>query len=259
MLNGRRYAKEYVNCLQAQTYTNWEAIVIDDGSNDGSPELLLSLTAGDPRFRLILNTTPREIQGPYQARNTGLMVARGDLICFIDIDDQWLPDKLLRQKMLLDTQPSVKLVYSAYVRKKQSCRFGKIRRKPSFLRTKDLALFANPIPMLTACARKNAIGDTIFPPCNHEDFIFWHSIIKKLSQHEICADKKVVAVYCIRPESLSGNKVRAARWIWLCYREIGYNVVLSTVAILIRCLYQLGMWLMEAFSLPYELRDKEAE
>lgn len=67
--NGLRDVHRYVECLQSQTYRHWEAIVVDDGSCDGGMELLQQLTAADPRFRLNHNSLPKQIPGPYQARN----------------------------------------------------------------------------------------------------------------------------------------------------------------------------------------------
>ena len=69
----------------AQTYTDFEAVVVDDGSTDGTLELLQSLT--DPRLRLMHHHN----RGVSFTRNQGIRAARGRYIAFLDADDQWLP------------------------------------------------------------------------------------------------------------------------------------------------------------------------
>lgn len=76
--------------IRAQTFQDWELIAVDDGSKDGSAELI----AGDPRFRLLRH---EENRGASAARNTALAAAEGELVALIDSDDEWLPQKLERQ------------------------------------------------------------------------------------------------------------------------------------------------------------------
>jgi glycosyltransferase involved in cell wall biosynthesis len=76
--------------IRAQTFDDWELIAVDDGSTDGSAELI----AGDPRFRLLHHEVNR---GAAAARNTALAAAKGEFIALIDSDDEWLPQKLERQ------------------------------------------------------------------------------------------------------------------------------------------------------------------
>ena len=76
--------------IRAQTFTDWELIAVDDGSQDGSAELI----TGDPRYRLLRHDVNR---GASAARNTALAAAQGEYIALIDSDDEWLPAKLERQ------------------------------------------------------------------------------------------------------------------------------------------------------------------
>ena len=75
-----------------QTYTSFEVLVVDDGSQDGTPGFLAGLS--DPRLRTLRNPRPR---GAAAARNRALRLARGEFIAFLDDDDEWLPRKLERQ------------------------------------------------------------------------------------------------------------------------------------------------------------------
>ncbi|WP_375230711.1 glycosyltransferase family 2 protein [Roseobacter sp. S98] len=76
--------------LIAQSFTNWEAICVDDASTDESAEIIARHAAADSRFRLVQNTGA----GPSDARNYGASLARGDYLSFCDADDLWTPDRL---------------------------------------------------------------------------------------------------------------------------------------------------------------------
>jgi glycosyltransferase involved in cell wall biosynthesis len=84
--------------LLGQTYPHIEIVVVDDGSTDGSREALSRLD--DPRIRVVLLD---QNMGPSAARNRGLEHASGHYLCFLDSDDEYLPEKIARQVRLLET------------------------------------------------------------------------------------------------------------------------------------------------------------
>jgi glycosyltransferase involved in cell wall biosynthesis len=101
VLNMRRFLPDAVDSVYAQTIGDWEILLADDGSDDGSLEIALEYVRRDsPRVR-VLAPSPSDIHGASAARNRGLRVARGEYIAFLDADDIWLPDKLEHQKKLL--------------------------------------------------------------------------------------------------------------------------------------------------------------
>lgn len=87
-----------LNSLRAQSWTDFEALIIDDGSTDGSAEVARAACAGDARFTVIV----QDNQGLSGARNTGLDRARGDVIGFLDGDDRLHPEFLARMLAVLD-------------------------------------------------------------------------------------------------------------------------------------------------------------
>lgn len=84
----KEYISECVESLLAQTYTNLEILLVDDGSTDGSGEICDEYAAKDSRVRVVHQGN----QGPSAARNTGLDYAKGEFVAFVDSDDVALPD-----------------------------------------------------------------------------------------------------------------------------------------------------------------------
>jgi teichuronic acid biosynthesis glycosyltransferase TuaG len=247
VLNGVNYIDSYVRCLQLQTFTNWEAVVIDDGSTDGSVRRLQEATAADPRFRLARNTIPRKLPGPYQARNIGLSLARGEFVCFLDIDDCWLPNKLAFQNTHLTANPQTMLVYSAYIRARVGAITGQFRCTPTLLAPHCWVYFVNPVPMLTACVHRKIIAGVRFKPCHHEDYLFWHSIFQRLRPEQVAQEPYPLAIYLVHAGSLSANKFQAIGWIWQCYRQFGYTRLLAAAALFARGLFQFWLIMGEIF------------
>src|SRR5262249_35838237 len=105
--NGSRFLRPAIDSVLAQTYSDFELVVVDDASTDGSAELVESYT--DPRIRLHRNERTLGIPG---ALNAGLALARGEYVARFDCDDLCLPERLERQVALLDDEPQVALAGS---------------------------------------------------------------------------------------------------------------------------------------------------
>lgn len=96
--NAARYLERALRSVFEQSLPPDEIIVVDDGSTDGTPELLA-------RFADRLRVLRQANAGPAAARNRGIEAAKGELICFQDADDEWLPEKLAKQVALLEARP----------------------------------------------------------------------------------------------------------------------------------------------------------
>lgn len=93
--NRARILRHAIDSVLAQTYADREIIVVDDGSTDNTVEVLRS-------YGSQIKWLKQANQGPSKARNAGLAIASGEIITFLDSDDQWLPTKLARQVSLLN-------------------------------------------------------------------------------------------------------------------------------------------------------------
>ena len=96
--NGEAHLADAVKCLQAQDFADWEAVVVDDGSTDGTPRLVDELARQEPRVRAVHQPNG----GVSKARNRGLDEARGDWIVWLDADDSYVPGALRRIAELAD-------------------------------------------------------------------------------------------------------------------------------------------------------------
>jgi glycosyltransferase involved in cell wall biosynthesis len=95
--NAEKYLKECLDSMLTQTFTDFELLLIDDGSTDGSAAMIAALP--DPRIRYVKN---EKNMGIARTRNRGLELARGEYIAFIDSDDVSVPQRLEKQVAFMD-------------------------------------------------------------------------------------------------------------------------------------------------------------
>ena len=95
--NGAAHLESAVRCLQGQSFGDWEAVIVDDGSTDATPEIAERLAAGDARLRVFHQPNG----GVSVARNRGLDEARGEWVVWLDADDAWVEGALARLAALV--------------------------------------------------------------------------------------------------------------------------------------------------------------
>ena len=110
-LNEEKFIHEAIESVQNQTYTNWELLLIDDGSDDASTEIAQSYAKMFNNHIRYLEHEGHQNCGTSASRNLGLNNARGDFIAFLDADDIWLPWKLETQVPTLLAQPEAGMLY----------------------------------------------------------------------------------------------------------------------------------------------------
>jgi glycosyltransferase involved in cell wall biosynthesis len=114
LYNKAAYISRCLRSVSAQTYRDFEAIVVDDGSTDGGDRILDTIS--EPKLRVLRQANA----GPGAARNRGLREARGEYVAFLDADDEWLPEYLATSIRALDQTPNAAAVTSSYFEGRRS-------------------------------------------------------------------------------------------------------------------------------------------
>ncbi len=112
-LNPGRWLNEAVDSLIAQSYTNWELILVNDGSTQADSEIALQYARQFPHKIKYVEHEGRVNKGLPVSRNAGISKSSGELIAVLDADDVWLPEKLQHQLKLFRQMPDVQMICEA--------------------------------------------------------------------------------------------------------------------------------------------------
>ncbi len=112
-LNGEKFIREAIESVLAQTYDNWELLLVDDGSTDNSAKIALEYTQRYPVKARYLEHEGHVNRGMSASRNLGVSHTRGEYIALLDADDVWLPRKLEQQVEILNALAEVGMVYGS--------------------------------------------------------------------------------------------------------------------------------------------------
>ena len=201
---------ESIDSVIAQTFKDWELLVVDDSSSDQTAVLVEDYAARDPRIQLIRADRNLKVAG---ARNLGMSRAQGRYVAFLDSDDWWLKPKLEMQKAAFDA--GAKLVYSSYWRFFPDGRKTLVKCRPSI--SFRHFYFFNPIGNLTGAFDREALGPVEQQAVRHEDFLMWYQLVTKAGRgHGI---EMPLAMYRVTSNSLSGSKLSSASWHWNILRN----------------------------------------
>lgn len=114
--NEEQFLEEAIESVLAQTYGDYELLLVDDGSRESSSAIARGYAARLPQRVRYLEHDDHANRGMSATRNLGLEHARGELIAFIDADDVWLPNKLSEQVALMDARAAAAAVFGAVLR-----------------------------------------------------------------------------------------------------------------------------------------------
>lgn len=214
--NASAFIAGTLDSILAQTYTNWEAIIIDDCSTDASVEIINSYVAKDNRFRLL--QCPSNTGGPAGPRNFGLKAADGDYIAFLDSDDLWLPNKLEAQlKFMADKNAHLSSTSYSLIDEKGNDLVKVVKAEPKMYFNKYLRKTS--IGFSTSVIKRDLLQGIEFKKLPiAEDFAFWLDVFR--NGDVMFGLDEVLAKYRVQKTSLSANKFKSARQIWKIYRNI---------------------------------------
>lgn len=193
-----------IDSVLNQHFSDWELLIVDDASDDGTPELVRSRYLHDPRISIhVLSHN----QGAAVARNTAIEKARGRFIAFLDSDDYWFPEKLTCQVRALETSDAC-LVFSQYkIMQNDDETSAMIASAPPNLYYPDL-LRGNPIGCLTAIYDTEKTGKVFMPLVRRrQDWGLWLRLLR--GGQRALGLQQPLAVLRIRKGSLSANKIRS--------------------------------------------------
>lgn len=234
--NAGAYIKETISMVQAQTYENWELLLVDDCSGDDSRQRILEcMESGDGRIRLI--SKPKN-EGAARARNTGIEASKGRYVAFLDADDLWMPDKLEKELAFMKEKRAA-FVFTAYEFGDEHGKgTGKVVHVPEEL-TYFKALSRTVIFTTTVLLDTDRTGREMIkmPDVKSEDTATWWKILKSgITAYGL---DEVLAIYRRPAKSLSSNKLEAIRRIWNLYRKQERLSLLYSI-------YNLFFWALRA-------------
>lgn len=213
--NAGDYIEETIKMVCSQTYGSWELILVDDGSTDDGREKIRAQMEKDKRIRLIVK---EKNGGAAAARNAGVDAAQGRYLAYLDADDVWRPQKLMRELEFMKEQKAG-FVFTAYeFGDEQGKGTGKLVKVPRTL-TYRQALSRTVIFTSTVLFDTEKTGKELLkmPEVESEDTAAWWRILR--NGHTAYGLNEVLTIYRRPGKSLSSNKLKAMQRIWNLYRR----------------------------------------
>ena len=237
MYRAAAYIADTIEMVFSQTYCRWELLLVDDCSGDGSVEAVeKALSAYEHRSSDAVLENVRHIEeylcgegkevflicknkneGAAAARNTGMDLAGGQYIAFLDAGDIWVPDKL-RKQLVFIKEKQAGFLFSAYEFGDEEARpTGRVVHVPEVLTYKK-ALSRTVIFTTTVVFDRNIVPDELMrmPRVESEDTATWWQVLR--AGYTAYGLDEVLAVYRRPAGSLSSNKFKAVKRIWNLYR-----------------------------------------
>lgn len=198
----------------AQTYQNWEIIIVDDGSTDNTCDVVNSYIAKESRIKYY---KMNKNSGAALARNKAVELARGKYIAFLDSDDVWFPNKLTKQINFMK-ENNYLFTCTSYTKIDEQGKFlnkvVKVNDKSDY----NGILKRNP-GNSTVIYNADKLGKFLIPDIRkRNDYVMWLQVIKKA--RTLYGITEPLSSHRIRSGSLSRNKFSLVQYHWKVYRDI---------------------------------------
>lgn len=199
--NCGRFIAQTIESVLAQTYTNWEMLIVDDCSTDNSVQIALSYAEKDSRIKVVQN---EKNCGAAISRNKAIELAQGEFVAFLDSDDLWLPDKLEKQIAFM-RQNNCDFSFTEYEHiDEENNSLHQIANVTKHLKYRKMMMHCWP-GCLTVMYNQNVVGkvyaDNIKKNNDHALFL---RVLKNC--HNAMGMKELLAKYRIRKGSISSKK-----------------------------------------------------
>ena len=213
--NSSRFVEECIDSVLAQTYRDWEMIIVDDCSTDDSAELIRDIITREPRIKLIVLD---ENVGAAEARNVALSMANGRFIAFLDSDDIWMSEKLERQLHFMQKN-GYAFTFCAYIPISED---GEDEYKSIWAPASidyEGYLKNTIIGCLTVVIDREQTGDFRMPDVrSSHDMALWLEILNR--GFRAYGIDEVLAKYRLVSSSNTAKKMSAVGDVWRVYRDI---------------------------------------
>ena len=215
--NAEKYIVETMEHVAAQTYEDWELLLVVDGCGDDCARVIREYqkSTGEKRLRLMVN---EENMGAARSRNRGLLAARGRYIAYVDADDLWRPEKLERQLQYMREKQAA-FVFTGYeFADEEGAGTGRVVHVPSRLTyreaLKNSTIFTSTVMFDTQRIPREMLE---MPEIKSEDTALWWKVLRE--GHTAWGLDQNLVLYRRPRQSLSSNKLEAVRRIWNLYRR----------------------------------------
>lgn len=215
--NVKAYIQNTIESVLNQTYTNWELILVENASTDGTLETVQAYLEAHPDDRIKLYSIPDNI-GAAAARNYGMERAGGRFVAYLDSDDLWQPGKLEQQVAFMKEKDAAFCFTGYEFATADGMGTGKVVRVPEEISYKE-ALKNTTIFTSTVMfdAKKFKKEDLMMPLVKSEDTALWWRILRSgVTGYGL---NENLVLYRRIAGSLSSNKLEAMRRVWNLYRK----------------------------------------
>ena len=211
--NVEKWIAGTIRSVQRQSVQDWELLVIDDGSSDGTCAVVEQMAAQDNRITLVRNATN---QGVAKTRNRGMDMSRGRYVALLDSDDIWYPEKLERQIGLAE-ESGAGVIYCSYgivnEQEKKICEDFIVPATTNF----EDSLVKSVISCSTVLFSREIVDTYRFgTEYYHEDLALWLRILR--DGHQARGITEPLADYRVIEGSRSFNKLHSVKYRWDIYR-----------------------------------------
>ena len=223
MYNAEKFIGKTIESVLAQTYQNWEMLIMNDVSTDNSLAIVSLYAKKDERIKIV--NTEKNV-GVVKGRNFLIDLASGKYIAFLDADDYWHNEKLEKQiKFMKEKNASISCTeYTRVKENEEKINDVIIKEEISY---NDI-LKNNYLGCLTVIYDAKKIGKRYFKELEkNEDYVLWLEIVKDVNT--IYGLKENLAYYRVLDNSRSSNKVKTAKVRWEIYRKIEKLSLLKSI------------------------------
>lgn len=214
LYNGERFIEQTIKSVLAQTYENWEVIVVDDLSTDSSIEIIKKYVQKDKRIRFYILS---EKGGASIARNKAILEAKGDYIAFLDSDDVWKPNKLEEQLAFMKAK-DIDFSYHNYSLIDENGESLYIRRIAPVRLSYKRALLGCSIGCLSVMYNAKRVGVIQIERIDkRNDDALWFKILG-ICQNGYLLDKDLAYYRIVNTSLSSGSKLKLLKYHYRLYR-----------------------------------------